>query len=190
MTSEDPQSEATVLSAARNGDGDAFERLIRAHGAMLRTIAARMTNDEADAEDVLQESLSKAWVKLASFNERSTLSTWLARIVMNTALDHRSQRVHRERAQQDAYTASRRKEPQSDALEQAEAAEQRELVRRAVDRLNPNHRAVIVLHGLQGRSYAEVAQVLQCPIGTVMSRVHYAKLALRKEMESLIRSKP
>ena len=176
-----------LIAAARGGDSAALNRLLAGVRPRLLSIAMRVVRDPDDAEDVAQEALLKVCRSLTRFEGRSSFSTWLHRIVVNAALDRlRRQGARRERAAEDD---ERRAAPADTVDEQTperlvSRRETGEVVRGALARLSPAHRDVLVGRELDGQSYRELAQIVRCPVGTVMSRLHHARHRLAVELAS------
>jgi len=172
---QDPQA---VLAAAR---------------PRMFAVALRMTRNPDDAEDVVQEAMLKVWRAFGRFEGRAALSTWIHRIVVNAALDRLrargplvslAARVDDEELERDTST-------QADGVTAVETPE--ELVRsaevgvevhRALGALPPAHRQVLALRELEGESYQSIADIVRCPIGTVMSRLHHARHRLAEEIST------
>ena len=184
-----PADDAELLRKARKGDTGAFHQLVDRHADSLYVLSLSLTGNASDAEDVVQETLLGAYSSLASFAGRSSVKTWLSRILVNQAArHHRSQRVRNAAQPVRLSEASRAmlreaSEHQSPIV----ASEIRMDVMEVLQSLRPEHRAVIALRELDGLSYAEVAEVLNLPQGTVESRLHHAreelKLLLMEYME-------
>ena len=163
-----------------------FESIVLPQVAGLARVARRLTLDGSVAEDLVQDTLMLAWRSFHQFQSGSNLRAWLFRILMNAHYG-RGRKLKRE--------------PQARSLDEREAAhpnfpnEDRDLpvvlprildslsVRQGLDRLSEEHRAVLMLGVVEGLSCREMADVLEVPIGTVMSRISRARLALREQLE-------
>lgn len=171
------EDENKLILQAQTGDQEAFTRLVDLHWAGVVNVAYRLSGDAQLAEDAAQEAFIRAWRKLASFRVGSPLRPWLYRIALNAALD--MLRKQKPQADIDALPlAAGGGDPQ--AL--AETHERRRAVQQAVVALPQASRAVLVLREYEGLSYAEIAQVLDIPLGTVMSRLSYARTQLAKAL--------
>jgi RNA polymerase sigma-70 factor, ECF subfamily len=174
-----------LIAAARGGDAAALNRLLADARPRLYAVALRIVRDRDDAEDVVQEALVKVCRSLTRFEGRASFSTWLHRIVVNAALDRlRRAGVRRERVVDDD---ERRDSPVQMVDEQTpeRIVDRREtgaIVRGALARLSPAHRDVLVLRELEGESYRDLARLVRCPVGTVMSRLHHARHRLADEL--------
>ncbi len=166
-----------LIRSMAAGDEAALRALYAAYGRRLFAYALRLTMDRVVAEEVLQDSLLAAWRGAGNFRGESRAITWLLGIVHHQALNatRRKQlpKIDLEQAMGLADDAAR---PEA----QAELAERRRALQVALGDLSPEHRAVVELVFYQGLSLAEVAEVCGCPVGTVKSRLSYAKAYLRK----------
>ena len=157
------------------GDDAAMHELYAAYGQRLYAYALRLTDDPAQAEDVVQDALVAVWKSAQTFRGEGRLLAWLLGIVHHTALKsvrHRSQPITDEMEE-------RLETGQSSPEQQVERDERSEQVRDCLGSLSPDHRAVLELVFYQGLSLEEVAQVCQVPVGTVKSRLSYARRSLR-----------
>lgn len=179
-----------LIEAARGGDRAALERLLAHARPRLFAVALRMVRDRDDAEDVVQEALLKVCRHLTRFEGRSAFSTWLHRIVVNAALDRlRRQQSRSERVPDaDDQDASAAPATPPAAIEEetperlVERAEVGAAVQGALARLSPAHQQVLVLREFDGESYQEIAVAAQCPVGTIMSRLHHARRRLADQL--------
>ncbi len=171
----DDERDLALLRRMAAGEDAALPELYAAYGQRLYAYALRITNDPAQAEDVLQDALVAAWKSARNFRGEGRVLAWLLGIVHHTAikaLRHRSQPITDE--MEESLEAE---SPSPD--EQIEQAEQATRLRRGLDSLSPEHRAVLELVFYQDLSLAEVAQVCRVPLGTVKSRLSYARSHLR-----------
>jgi RNA polymerase sigma-70 factor (ECF subfamily) len=176
--------EQVLIAECLKGRAAAFGELVRRYQDRLYHTVFRLLGNAEDAQDVVQESFLSAYQSLSTFKGGSQFFTWLYRIAVNTAISlKRKQKVvlsiHTGVEQADSVEPadpSAASEP-SHALEQAE--EERE-VQAALNRLSPEHRAVLILKDMEGQKYEEMAEVLGVPIGTIRSRLHRARLELRE----------
>jgi RNA polymerase sigma-70 factor, ECF subfamily len=179
--------EAALLARLRAGDEQAFEVLVRAFGGRLLSVARRLVRDEADAQDVLQSAYLSAFRALAQFEGTSQLSTWLHRIVVNTALMKlRSRRRKPEESidqllpafLDDGHHVEQFADWTVPADRLLEQQETRATVRAAIDQLPDHYRAVLLLRDIEERPTQEVAEVLQLTPTAVKVRLHRARQAL------------
>ncbi len=157
------------------GSETALRKLYDAYGQRLYAYALRITNDPAAAEEAVQESLIAAWQGAGKYRGESRAITWLLGIVHHKALNQvRGRAAGSLEFEEQELPAG---DPKPD--EQAAASEQRRLVQAALQRLSLEHRLVLELVFYQGLRLNEVAEVCGCPLGTVKSRLNYAKASLR-----------
>ncbi len=176
-----------LLAAAVRGCKEAQEELFRRYRQVAYRVAYRLLGNEADALDAVQEAFVKALTHLPSFEGRSSFKTWLLRVVSNASLDLGRQRGRREALSMDAMGPKSREEMEPLVLPVPGQALEREDLRRqlqkALQQLPPAQRQTFVLHAEAELSYREVAEVLGISIGTVMSRLYYARQKLRALLE-------
>jgi len=174
-------TDSELLRSARDGDTAAFHQLVDRHAADLFRLACAMTGNTADAEDALQETFMGAFQRMSSFAGRSSVRTWLVGI-----LSRQAARSHRRRLRRPAVAFEElRLEPGTDARTGPATGSGAHVamdVREALANLSSEHRQVIVLRELQGMTYAEIAQALRVPLGTVESRIYRARQQLRDRL--------
>ena len=169
-------SEASLIRAAASGNLGAFSELVREYRIRVLRTATGIVGSVEEAEDVAQEVFLKVWQGLSAYQVRGTFASWLYRITVNTSIDALRRRPEQVPFE-DWHSAS------SDPLE--ETVLRRDSLRRvskAIDTLPPNARVTLVLREYEQLSYKEIAEVLQIPLGTVMSRLNYARKLLRKRL--------
>ncbi len=179
----EPDSEGILLARSRAGDKAAFGALIQRHYAFAIGIAYRMTGNSQLSEDLAQEAFIKAWRKLPQFRGDCSFRVWLGRIVANTTLDYLRRQNPEQPLDEAVLPASRGDEAPLRHLEQEEM---RQWVRQAVLSLPANCRIALILREYEGLSYREIAQALGIPLGTVMSRLHYARQLLWEKLAPLL----
>lgn len=177
-----PHETAALIARAREGELAAFERLIAEHQGRVLTFAFAFTGDPEQAKDLAQEALVKVYRALPQFRFQAAFSTWLYAIVKNTYVDHCRSRAERERRVEEPLEAAA-----LEALTESVTAEDqmlereaRRLLLRALREVPLPHRVVVALADVQGLDYAEIAQVLSVPVGTVKSRLARGREALRQ----------
>ena len=170
-------SDVELLERIAEGDGAAFGELATRLGPMVRRVLFRLGLSEAGVEDASQETLIRIWRGSAGFQARASVSSWVYRIAVNEGISVlRSQREH----------------PLGERLVELDAERHWELghraqaVRKAVLSLPVHLRSVVVLREYEDLTYRAIADILAVPPGTVMSRLHEARLRLRRELASLI----
>jgi RNA polymerase sigma-70 factor (ECF subfamily) len=183
-----PLRELQLVQAYRRGDADAIAELLRAYQRRVYAVCYRMVRDEHDARDLAQDAMVRIIQGLDGYDGRSKLSTWVIRVTMNCCLSHlRKQRLRRhgslegDWADGDARPAGGGELPPDRGVEQGEM---RGILSRALGRLDPQMRSVLVLRDMQDLEYSQIAEVLAIPVGTVKSRLFRARLALREAVEA------
>lgn len=165
-----------LVRKAQAGDRDAFARLVEEHRHRLLTLAARELGSAADAEDAVQETLIRAWRALPRFRAESAFSTWLYRICLNAVHDQRARGARGGGVPLDDVA-----EPVSPRDPIAEGELSGEL-KRALAGLDETYRTAVLLYDVLGRSYAEIAEVLGVPEGTVKSRIFRGRVELARAL--------
>jgi RNA polymerase sigma-70 factor, ECF subfamily len=177
----------TLLTALRAGDEWAFEAMVRLYGGRLLAVARRFTRNDEDAQDVLQSAYLSAFRSLNDFEGACQLSTWLHRIVVNTALMKlRSRRRKPEESidallpafQEDGHHIEQFSDWSTPADQLMERNETREIVRECIERLPENYRVVLKLRDIEELSTQEVAGMLAMTPTAVKVRLHRARQAL------------
>ena len=184
--------ELDLVKQAQAGDTEAFDQLVGRYRNRVFGMIYNMVHNEQDAWDLAQDSFLKAWKSIARFRGQSSFYTWIYRIVMNVTIDWlRKKQVRGGGAEFDdtiqlkEIDPASRTVPHADALphERMEHKEIRSRIDAAIAQLSPEHRAVILMKEIEGLQYHEIAESLGCSIGTVMSRLFYA----RKKLQNLLR---
>ncbi len=177
-------SDELLVKAARKGDRAAFEELVARHRDKIYARAYSMVRSRDDAYDLSQEAWIKAWQRLAQFQGDSSFATWATRITINVCLDflRRQKRAYFESTEtlEDTVGGVEKLLPPVDVdpLLRLEQQELRERIDAAMEQLSEAHRTVLVLHEFEGLEYKEVAKRMDCSLGTVMSRLFYARRRL------------
>ncbi len=170
-------AERRILKALREGRREAYEDIIDAHYASIYRLLLFLTRDASVAEDMTQEVFASAWAAIQGFRGDASVKTWLRRIAYNVFLDARRRR------RRDASLAGRIGASDSgvaaDSLSRIMTDEHLGRMYRAMDDLEDEERAVLLLHYLDGLSYREMARVLHQPAGTLKWMTHYALEKLR-----------
>ncbi len=176
-------SDECLLARLADGERGVLDELFGRYRLLAYRVAHRLLGNEADALDAVQEGFVKALTHLDSFQGRSTFKTWLLRVVSNAALDLGRQRGRRETLSLDAPANGERESVQPLAYEDPgrglERTDLRRLLNEALATLPEAQRQTFVLHADAELSYRDVAEALGISIGTVMSRLYYARQKLR-----------
>lgn len=180
MIIPDAEAEAALVARAQSGDRNAYGELVRRHHTGVINVIYRMCGDVELAQDTAQEAFIQAWLHLPSFRPGTSLRNWLYRIAVNAAIDalRREARI----SGLDIETL-----PIPDPQAGPEAAllqkERQVTVQQAVLGLTEASRSVLVLREYGGLSYQEIAATLNIPLGTVMSRLNYARRQLKQSLQ-------
>ena len=176
---EGSESLAEVVDAARRGDKDAFSELVRRTFADTYTLAFRLTGNEQDANDVVQEAYIRAWRSIGKFRAESQFSTWLYRITANVASSFTARRKRlRTDVLDDAHEpVDERAEAQPAAM--AESAEVAGRLAEAVEALPDTLRSVVVLKDVYGLSHEDIAEELGISVAAAKVRLHRGRRRLR-----------
>jgi RNA polymerase sigma-70 factor (ECF subfamily) len=178
----------TLVRAAQQGDMAAFEELVARHRDKIYARAYSMMRNEDEAIDLSQEAWVKGWQRLKQFQGEASFGTWMTRIVINLCLDqlrkHKRQRTESIEAMTEESGGVERHMPVVTANPTAglERTELRQRIDKALGQLSHEHRTVLVLHEFEDMEYKEIAKSMGCSIGTVMSRLFYA----RRKMAALL----
>ena len=187
------KADEALVRAAQKGDMGAFEELIARHRDKVYARAFSMMRNEDAATDLSQEAWVKAWQRLHQFQGEASFLTWMTRIVINLCLDQlrKQKRLRAESIEQleEDLGGVERQMPiiTPNPTERLERSELRERIDRALAQLSYEHRTVLVLHEFQELEYKEVAKRMGCSIGTVMSRLFYARRKMAVLLASLKR---
>lgn len=179
--------DAELIRQSLCGDSHAFACLVNRHQGRLFHSMAYLVGNRAEAEDVVQEALLQCFLKLHTFAGRSEFYVWLYAIALNVARS----RIRRRRVEISLDELCRPPglepvaEPSSDS---AERREESELVQSALKAVGARHRAILILRDMEGFSYERISETLGLPVGTVRSRLHRARMALRRSYDRLTRS--
>jgi len=180
-------NDEALVKAARRGDLGAFEELVARHRDKIYARAISVMRNEDDAVDLSQEAWVKGWQRLKQFQFESNFSTWMTRIVINLCLDQlrRQKRLRAESLEmleEDGGVERLMPVVNVNPTERLERNELRERIDQALTQLSDAHRTLLVLHEFERMEYKEIARSMECSIGTVMSRLFYA----RRKMAALL----
>ncbi len=183
MTFPEPvrrDDEASLVLRARDGDPGAFRVLVDRYDRRLLYFVLRFLRDSEDALDLMQDVWLTAFRRLGTLRAPEAFRVWLYQIARGRIID-RLRRLQREEL---AHEELRNGFVES-ADSHEDAVDRAEFVHHTLEKLTPEHREVLLLRFLEDMSVEEIAETLQCAVGTVKSRLHYARLALRREVERL-----
>jgi RNA polymerase sigma-70 factor (ECF subfamily) len=182
----------SLVEACRAGRPEAFGVLVERYQQRLFQTVLRLVGSAEDAEDVLQDAFFRAFEKLDQFQGESSFYTWVYRIAVNLALsNHRRRRVRSVLRLERRRPVLREHQVPDESVDAdpsvpLERAERQRIVEAALNRLGPEHRAVVVLKDFDGRRYEEISAILNIPVGTVRSRLHRARCELRDRLRVLV----
>jgi RNA polymerase sigma-70 factor (ECF subfamily) len=174
------ESDKHLIDAFRDGDMNAFRKIVDKYQFMVGKVANGMLNNSMDAEDVGQETFIRFYRSIDQFKGDSSLGTYLTRITINLSLNEIKKRKRQQwLSYEDKLITSQA------SVDVASRSEARELVNKALIQLDPDFRSVVVLRMMQGFTTKETAEILQLPVGTVLSRLSRAQLKLRGILKKL-----
>ena len=188
-------SDQAVVECARDGEEAAYRELLRRYQRPVFSLIYRMVRDRELAEDLAQETFVKVLNALDRYRPEYKFSSWVFKIANNAAIDHLRRKELDTLSLEggpDATTPERVEattlqlgDPSESPLEELEARELGSAIERAIGRLRPEYRACIMLRHVEGRSYDEIAEILELPLGTVKTYIHRARAELKECLEPL-----
>jgi RNA polymerase sigma-70 factor (ECF subfamily) len=182
-----------LVTHARDGDAAAYDELVTRYRGKIYSVVYGMVRNEEDAWDLAQDGFLKAWKNLENFRGQSKFYTWLYRIVTNMTIDWLRRKKNQPAAEFDDTVRSADFEPGAatapkSAVNPRKAAQHGELggrIEEAIESLSPAHKAVVTLHMIEGFQYNEIAEMLDISLGTVMSRLFYARKKLQHALQDI-----
>ena len=182
-------SDAECVRRLQRGDTEAFAALVERHQKAIFNLVYRMLGDYDDAAEVSQEAFLSAYRSIRSFRGDASFSTWLYRIAINHANTRRKNAALWQQRTAPLDSIDPVSDGDGDPSDAVERKELRQQVQAALNRLQPEDASIILLRDLQDVPYEKVAQVLEIPIGTVKSRLHRARRALKARLAPYLNSK-
>jgi RNA polymerase sigma-70 factor (ECF subfamily) len=192
LSPDSQPTDAELVRACCNGQPDAFQPLVERYQDRVFNTVCRMVGSREDARDIVQEAFLKAYENLSQFRGASSFYTWFFRIAVNLALTfrRRTKRLRLVRSAEGDMEAELARSQAARLAERPEAAmettEREQLVGQALESLDNEHRAAVVLRDIEGLDYQTIAGILDVPAGTVKSRIHRARMILRDQLRGLI----
>jgi RNA polymerase sigma-70 factor (ECF subfamily) len=181
-----PVDEMVLVKRTRQGDMTAYDELVRRYQERIYATIYHMTSNHEDANDLAQEAFVKAFHALKSFKGGSSFYTWVYRIAVNKTINFLKQRKNKAQMSLDDLDFNAEHDPDLVALisdktprREVHLAELQEKLNSAMQKLSEPHRLVVTLHDVQGLSHEEIARIMDCNIGTVRSRLFYARQQLQ-----------
>ena len=189
-----PVEEMDLVKRARKGDLAAYDELVRRYQERIYATVYHMTANHEDANDLAQEAFIKAFQALKSFKGGSSFYTWVYRIAVNKTINFLKQRKNRTQMSLDDLDFNAEHDPDFVALisektprREVSLAELQEKLNAAMQKLSESHRMVVVLHDVQGLSHEEAAKIMDCNVGTVRSRLFYARQQLQAYLSDYLK---
>jgi RNA polymerase sigma-70 factor (ECF subfamily) len=182
MVSDATSDDAECVRRLQRGETDAFETLVRRHQKTIFNLVYRMLGDYDEAAETTQETFLSAYRAIGRFRGEANFSTWLYRIALNHANTRRKSIANRQQRTVPLETTEPLYAPQLDPAQAVEQKEIHERVQQALDSLEQDDAMIILLRDLQDMPYEEIARVLEIPVGTVKSRLHRARQALKSRL--------
>src|SRR5215510_1449992 len=190
-----PQIEETELvRKARHGDLESYDELVRRYQERIYATIYHMTSNHEDANDLAQEAFIKAFHALKSFKGGSSFYTWVYRIAVNKTINFLKQRKNKAQMSLDDLDLNAEHDPDLVALisektprREINLSELQERLNIAMQKLSEPHRLVLTLHDVQGLSHEEIAKIMDCNIGTVRSRLFYARQQLQAYLSDYLK---
>ncbi len=193
MTAHD--TDAILVERVRHGDRHAFDLLVIKYQRRIMRLLARMVHNQAEVEDIAQETFVKAWRALPQFRGDSAFYTWLYRIALNTARNWLAARQRQplalaesENNENETLAPTQRLTEQATPETLLASKQVAQTIDAAIQALPEEQRDAIVLREIEGMSYEEIAQVMQCPVGTVRSRIYRAREAIAAQLKPVLDS--
>ncbi len=190
------RADAILVERVQKGDSAAFDVLVRKYQHKILKLVMRYVRDPAEAEDVTQEAFLKAYRALPKFRGDSAFYTWIYRIAINTAKNflvaakRRPLDYNLDLQDPEQYDMQARLKDIDTPERMMLTEEIRTTVNRAIDKLPEDLRTAIILREMEGMSYEEIAQAMECPVGTVRSRIFRAREAIDKRLRPLLDKQP
>lgn len=189
-----PTDEMVLVRRARHGDLAAYDELVRRYQERIYSTVYHMTSNHEDANDLAQEAFIKGFQALKSFKGGSSFYTWLYRIAVNKTINFLKQRKNKAQLSLDDLDFNAEHDPDLVALisektprREINLAELQEKLNVAMQKLSEPHRLVVTLHDVQGLSHEEIAEIMDCNIGTVRSRLFYARQQLQAYLSDYLK---
>ena len=189
-----PVDEMVLVHRARQGDLSAYDDLVRRYQERIYATIYHMTSNHEDANDLAQEAFIKGYQALKSFKGGSSFYTWVYRIAVNKTINFLKQRKNKAQMSLDDLDFNAEHDPDLVALisektprREINLAELQEKLNAAMQKLSEPHRLVVTMHDVQGMSHEEIAKVMDCNIGTVRSRLFYARQQLQAYLSDYLK---
>jgi len=186
-------SDWVVVQRVQSGDVAAFDELVIKYRERIYSVIYNLTSNKEDSYDLSQDSFIKAFQSIGRFQGKSSFFTWLYRIAVNTSLSHLKKNRHRRFLSYEHIAEETESSDVLEVLATKTSAERPTLIKELQHKLNEalqtlsvKHRTVIVLFEIDKLSHQDIAEIMNCSVGTVRSRLHYAKKQLQSELQDLL----
>lgn len=193
QTLSERDSDWLVVQRVQAGDVAAFDELVIKYRERIYSVIYNLTSNKEDSSDLSQEAFIKAFQSIGRFQGKSSFFTWLYRIAVNTTLSHLKKNRHRRFLSYENITEETGSSEVFEALAAKTSTEKPTLIKELQHKLNEalqtlsvKHRTVLVLFEIDNLSHQEIAGIMNCSVGTVRSRLHYAKKQLQSELQDLL----
>jgi RNA polymerase sigma factor, sigma-70 family len=190
----EPIDESVLVERARAGQMEAYDDLVRRYQERIYATIYHMTSNHEDANDLAQEAFIKGFHALKSFKGGSSFYTWVYRIAVNKTINFLKQRKNKTQMSLDDLDFHAEHDPDLVALisektprRDVNLAELQEKLNIAMQKLSEHHRLVVTLHDVQGLSHEEIAKIMECNIGTVRSRLFYARQQMQAYLSDYLK---
>jgi len=194
VASPESEDEMPLVRRAQKGDLQAYDQLVRRYQERIYATVYHMTANHEDANDLAQEAFIKAFRALKSFKGGSSFYTWVYRIAVNKTINFLKQRKNKAQMSLDDLDVNAEHDPALIALisdktprREINLSELQERLNTALQKLSEPHRMVVVLHDVQGLSHEEIAKIMECNVGTVRSRLFYARQQLQAHLSDYLK---
>jgi RNA polymerase sigma-70 factor (ECF subfamily) len=191
---EMPADDQVLVRRAQRGDSEAFDTLVRRYQERIYSTIYHMTSNHEDANDLAQEAFIKAHQALKSFKGDASFFTWLYRIAVNKTINFLKQRKNRTHLSLDDLDFNAEHDPDLVSLisertprREVNLAELQERLNTALQNLSEDHRLVVTLHDVQGLPHDEISKIMDCNVGTVRSRLFYARQQLQAYLSDYLK---
>jgi RNA polymerase sigma-70 factor (ECF subfamily) len=188
------ENDDALVRRAQGGESQAYEELVRRYQQRIYTTVYHMTSNHEDANDLAQETFVKAYRALKSFKGDSSFFTWLYRIAVNRTVNFLKQRSHRTHLSLNDLDVNAENDPDLVALVSEKTprrdinlTELQEKLNEAMLKLSETHRLVVTLHDIEGLPHEEISKIMDCNVGTVRSRLFYARQQLQAYLSDYIK---
>ena len=190
---QEADADLAIVQKVQDGDVDAFDELVTKYRERIYSVVYNLTSNREDASDLTQDAFIKAFQSVGRFKGKSSFFTWLYRIALNTTLTHlRKNKLRRffsfEKMSEEDHSAGfiEQLKTDSDSDKNTLMSELQEKLNDAFQKLSVKHRTVVTLYEIDGLSHKEIAEIVGTTVGTVRSRLHYAKQFLQAELKDYV----